>query len=197
MAQHPDGQPRQPAAGGPAGAPPPPPRPGFSSAPPAPILVIPETPRTVRLARTSWLLSFAAGLAVLIGTFLTRDSHLQRLRTVVDGMAPGGDAGALTTSTAIVFWGSLSAMLLMILLEAAALAAISAGKGWARWLLFPLLAVHIAVMMVAAAFLIPEGDAGSYVVLLWGAQVLLALVGLVTLFLPSAGRWFTSGRDRA
>ncbi|RAX44514.1 hypothetical protein DQ354_15160 [Arthrobacter sp. AQ5-06] len=153
----------------------------------------PPTPRSVRLARTFWLFSFVAGLAVLIGSFLTRDSHLERLRTVVDQMAPGGEADAVTTSTAIVFWGSLGALLFMILLGAAALAIFSARHGWARWLMIPLLAGQVMVMVVAAAFLVPEGDAGSYVVLLWGAQLLLAFLGLVAVFVPSAGRWLKAG----
>jgi hypothetical protein len=135
-------------------------------------------------------------MAVIVGSFLTRDSHLERLRTVVDQMAPGGDANALTTSTAIVFWGSLSALLLLIVLQATMLAVASARRGWARWLLAPLLAAQVAAMAVAAAFLVPEGDAGSYVVLLWGAQLLLAFVGLLALFMPSAGQWFKSRRAR-
>ncbi|WP_426987866.1 hypothetical protein [Pseudarthrobacter sp. Y6] len=193
MAQHPDVDPQLPAAAG-AASPPPPPRPGLSYAAPAPILVTPPTPRSVRLARTFWLFSFVAGLAVLIGSFLTRDSHLERLRTVVDQMAPGGEADAVTTSTAIVFWGSLGALLFMILLGAAALAIFSARHGWVRWLMIPLLAGQVMVMVVAAAFLVPEGDAGSYVVLLWGAQLLLAFLGLVAVFVPSAGRWLKAGR---
>ncbi|WP_426227647.1 hypothetical protein [Pseudarthrobacter sp. DSP2-3-2b1] len=148
------------------------------------------------MARTSWLLSFVAGLAVLVGTFFARDSNLERLRAVVEEMAPGGDADAVTTSSAIVFWGSLSALLLVILLEAAAIAAVSARHGWGRWLLIPLLAGHAVAMVVAAAFLVPEGDAGSYVVLLWGAQLLLAFVGLVALFMPSAGRWLKFRQPR-
>ncbi len=192
MAQHPDVDPPLPAAAG-AASPPPPPRPGLSYAAPAPILVTPPAPRSVRLARTFWLFSFVAGLAVLIGSFLTRDSHLERLRTVVDQMAPGGEADAVTTSTAIVFWGSLGALLFMILLGAAALAIFSARHGWARWLMIPLLAGQVMVMVVAAAFLVPEGDAGSYVVLLWGAQLLLAFLGLVAVFVPSAGRWLKAG----
>ena len=84
MPQHPDGNPQLPVA--PAGAaspPPPPPRPGLSYAAPAPILVIPPAPRSIRLGRALWLSSFVAGLAVLVGSFLTRDSHLERLRTVL------------------------------------------------------------------------------------------------------------------
>ena len=195
MAQHPDGESQQPVA--PAGAalpPPPPPRPGLSYAAPAPIVVIPPTPRSVRVAWTLWLLSFVAGLAVLIGSFLTRDSHLERLRTVVEEMAPGGDANAVTTSAAVVFWASLGALLLVILLEAAALALFSARRGWSRWLMIPLLAGQAMVIVVAAAFLVPEGDAGSYVVLLWGAQLGLAFLGLVAVFVPSAGRWHKAAR---
>jgi len=147
------------------------------------------------MARALWLFSFAAGVAVLIGSFLTRDSHLQRLRSVVDQMAPGGGAEAVTTSAAIVFWGSLGALLLVILLEAAALAIFSARQGWSRWLMIPLLASHVLVMVRAAAFLVPDGVAAGRVVLLWSAEVFLAFCGLVALFMPSAGSWLRAGRD--
>ncbi|WP_227007967.1 hypothetical protein [Pseudarthrobacter sp. AB1] len=194
MAQHPDGDSQRPAAPDRA-ATPPPPRPGLSYAAPAPIVVVPPTPRSVRLARSAWLLSFVAGLAVLIGSFLTRTPHLERLRTVVEEMAPGGDANAVTTSAAIVFWGSLSGLLLVTLLQAAMLAVVSARHGWARWLMILLLAGQILVMAVASAFLVPEGDAGRNVVLLWGSQLLLAFVGLVALFMPPAGRWLKAKRN--
>jgi hypothetical protein len=202
MAQEPDGEDRlrtatQGAAAppSPAGPPAPPPRPGLSYSAPAPIAVVPAAPRSIKNARTLWLLSFAAGLAVLVGSFLTRDSHLERLRTVVEQMAPGGDAEAVTTATGIVFWGSLAAVLLVILLEAAMLGVVMGRQGWARWALLPLLAGHVIVLVLASAFLVPEGDAGSYVVLLWGLQLLLALVGLVLFFMPSANAWLKSGRD--
>ncbi|HJW00639.1 MAG TPA: hypothetical protein VJ617_16220 [Arthrobacter sp.] len=141
------------------------------------------------MARTLWLFSFVAGFAVLVGSFLTRDSHLERLRSVVDGMSPGGDADALTAASAIVFWGSTGAMLLVILLEAAALAIVNGRRGWVRWLIIPLLLVHVGAMLVAAAFLVPEGGGGNYVWLLWAAQILMAFAGLVLLFLPSSNAW--------
>lgn len=194
MAQHPDGESQQPVAPAGAAAAPPPPRPGLSYAAPAPIVVIPPTPRSVRVARSLWLLGFVAGLAVIIGSFLTRTSHLERLRTVVEQMAPGGDANAVTTSAAIVFWGSLSGSLLVLLLQAAMLAVVSARHGWARWLMILLLAGQILVMVLASAFLVPEGDAGRNILLLWGAQLLLAFVGLVALFMPTAGRWLKEKR---
>ena len=194
MAQHPDGESQQPVASAGAAAPPPPPRPGLSYAAPAPIVVIPPTPRSVRLARSVWMLSFVAGLAVLIGSFLTRTSHLERLRTVVDEMAPGGDANAVTTSAAIVFWGSLIGLLVVILLQAAMLAVVSARHGWARWVLILLLAGQGLVTVLATVFLVPEGDAGRNVLLLWGAQLLLAFIGLLALFMPSAGRWLKTKR---
>ena len=193
MAQHPDGESQQPLAPA-AAASPPPPRPGLSYAAPAPIVVIPPTPRSVRLGGAFWLFSFVAGVAVLIGSFLTRDSHLERLRTVVDQMSPGGGPDAVTTSATIVFWGSLGALLLVILLEAAALAIFSARRGWSRWLMIPLLAGQVVCMVVASAFLVPDGDAGRYVVMLWGAQLLLALLGLVAVFVPSAGGWLKAAR---
>jgi hypothetical protein len=195
VAQHPDGESQQQVAPAGAAAPPaPPPRPGLSYAAPAPIVVILPTPQSVRLARTVWLLSFVAGLAVLIGSFLTRTSHLERLRTVVEEMAPGGDANAVTMSAAIVFWGSLIGLLLVILFQAAMLAVVSARHGWARWLMILLLAGQVLVTVLAAAFLVPEGDAGRNVLLLWGAQLVLAFVGLPALYLPSAGRWLKAKR---
>ncbi len=179
---------------GPDAQPSPPPRPGLSYAAPAPIAVVPPVPATVRLARTLWLLSFVAGVAVLVGSFLSRDGHLERLRTVVDGMAPGGDAEAVSTASGIVFWGSVGALLLVILLEAALLGAILARHGWARWALVPLLAAHAVVTLLATAFLMPEGESANYVMVLWGAQLLLALVGLVLLFLPASSAWLKSRR---
>lgn len=211
MAREPDGEerlgttspgatpPAQPARdqSKPSDSPAPPPRPGLSYSSPAPIVVVPPAPGPIKLGRTLWLLSFLAGAAVLAGSFLTRDSHLERLRSVVEEMAPGGDADAVTTATAIVFWGSMGAMLLVMLLEAAMLGVVMGRQGWARWTLVLLLAVHVLVMFIAGAFLVPAGDGGSYVVLLWGAQVLLALVGLVLFFLPAAGAWLRSGRPTA
>ncbi|MCT9626095.1 hypothetical protein HWD94_13315 [Pseudarthrobacter equi] len=172
----------------------PPPRPGLSYAAPAPIAVAPPVPGAVRLARALWLLSFVAGLTVLVGSFLSRDGHLERLRSVVDGMAPGGDAEAVSTASGIVFWGSVGALLLVILLEAALLGAVLARHNWARWALVPLLAVHAVATLLATAFLMPEGDSANYVMLLWGAQLLLTLVGLVLLFLPASNAWLKSRR---
>lgn len=172
----------------------PPPRPGLSYSSPAPIVVVPPVPGSARLARNLWLFSFAAGLAVLAGSFLTRDSHLERLRTVVQEVAPGGDDSAVTTATDIVFWGSIGAMLLVMLLEAAMLGVVVGRQGWARLALVPLLAAHVLVMVVAATFLVPPGDAGSYVVILWGIEILLAFIGLVLFFFPSAAAWLRSGR---
>lgn len=204
MAQQPDGEQRlrttaSSQSAPPSGEPPasptrpgPPPRPGISFSSPPPIVVTPPLPRAVRFARSIWLLSFAAGLAVLVTSFLSRDAHLERLRTVVDEMAPGGDAYALTASTAIVFWGSVITMLLVILLEAAALGIIMGRQGWARWLMIPLLLGHAFATWVAGEFLMPAGDAGSYVALLWGAQLLLGFAGLILLFVPASGAWFRS-----
>lgn len=213
MAQRPDGEPQPPAsqAEPPPGGPPaasrpaspapqssasPPPRPGLSYSAPAPILVTPPAPRALRLARTLWLLSFLSGLAVLVTSFFARDTHLERLRGVVDQMAPGAEADALTASVAIVFWGSLGTMLLVIILEAGALGIVMGQRGWGRWLMLVLLLGHVGAMLLTAAFLVPADDTGSYVALLWGAQLLLALAGSVLLFLPSSGTWLRS-RQRA
>jgi hypothetical protein len=136
-------------------------------------------------------LSFVAGLAVVVTSFLTREARLQRLRTVVDQMAPGGGADAVTTSAGIVFWGSLGAILLVVLVEAAALGLVMRRQAWARWALIPLLLGHLAAVWVAAAFL-ADGSATNYVVQLWAAQLLLASAGLAMLFAPSSTAWIRS-----
>ncbi|GAB5077435.1 hypothetical protein [Arthrobacter sp. AD-310] len=202
VSPHPgSGQPARadvPFAGQPAPPPPtqhaPPPRPGLSYSAPAPIAVIPPAPGSIRHGRSLWLASFLAGLAVLVGSFFTRDGHLERLRGVVEQMAPGGDAEAVTTATGIVFWGSIGALLLVTVLEAAMLGVVMGRQGWARWALVPLLIGHALVMLVATAFLVPDGDGGSYVLLLWGAELLLALIGLVMFFLPASNAWLKSSR---
>ncbi|WP_251045952.1 hypothetical protein [Arthrobacter sp. ISL-85] len=174
----------------------PPPRPGLSYSAPPPIPLTPPVPRTVRTARMLWLFSFLAGLAVLLGSFVARDSNLQRLRGVVADMAAGNDAESVGTAVSIVFWGSIGALLLVTLLEAAVLAAVLGQRNWARWALALLLAAHLPVMVLASAFLVPGGAAGSYVVMLWGAGLILAFAGLVLLFLPSSAAWLKRGRSR-
>ena len=167
----------------------PPPRPGLSYSAPPPIPVIPPMPRAVSTSRTLWALSLLAGLAVLLGSFVARDSNLHRLRDLVGVMAGGGDAESVATTADIVFWGSIGALLLVALLEAAVLAAALGRRNWARWVLIPLQATHLPVLLLASTFLVPSGAAGSYVVMLWGAGLLLAIAGLTLLFLPSAGAW--------
>jgi len=172
----------------------PPPRPGLSYSAPPPIPVTPPAPWPVRTARTLWILSFIAGLAVLLGSYVARDSNLQRLRGVVADMAAGSDAGSVGTAAGIVFWGSIAALLLVTLLEAAVLSMLLGRRTWARWTLVPLLATHVLLLLLASAFLVPGGAAGSYVVMLWVTGVALAFAGLVLLFLPSAGAWLKRGR---
>jgi hypothetical protein len=167
----------------------PPPRPGLSYSAPPPIPVTPVLPRVVRTARTLWVLSFVAGLAVLLGSFVARDSNVQRLRGVVADMAAGSDAESVGTAAEIVFWGSIGALLLVTALEAVFLGAALGRRNWSRWVLLLLLAAHVPVLLLASAFLVPSGAEGSYVVMLWGAGLLLAAAGMVFLFLPAAGTW--------
>ena len=189
MASHPGGEERR--------LPAPPPRPGLSYSTPPPIPVIPPAPRTVRAARMLWLFSFGAGLAVLLGSFVARDSNLQRLRGVVAEIAAAGDSSSVSTTAEIVFWGSIGALLVVTLLEAAVLAAVLGRRTWARWTLVPLLASHLLLLFPASAFLVPGGAAGSYVVMLWSAGMVLAFTGLVLLFLPPAGAWLKREHGRA
>src|SRR5918996_2239161 len=99
--------------GGPAS---PPPRPDMSYSAPPPIVVNEPPPATVRSARALWHTSFVAGGAVLLWQFLSRETHLERLRAIANDAASGNDVPAQQTAAGLVFWGSLGMLALVILL---------------------------------------------------------------------------------
>lgn len=170
----------------------PPPRPGMSYLAPAPIPGRPALPRLLKLARTLWLVSFVAGLGVVVTSFLAREGHVNRVRTLVDQMVPGGQPGAMSTTAAIVFTSSLGSMLLVVFLEAASLWMVLRRRVWLRRVMIVLLLGQIAAAFMMSTFLVPDANASKYVVLLWGVQLPLAFAGLVLLFVPSSQAWLRS-----
>ncbi|MFJ4209676.1 hypothetical protein ACIPY2_14580 [Paenarthrobacter sp. NPDC089675] len=182
---------------GPPQSTPAPPRPGVSFATPPPIAAVVRPPAPARLARAFWVVSFMAGLAVIMTDFLGRNAHFERLKGVVSGLVQDGDAKAIDGATAVVFLGSLGLLAVVTAMEAAFLAIVFKRRPWARWVLAPVVLLHAVVTVVIADFLIAPGADGILVIVLLAAQYILAAAGLLLLFLPSASAWLWSERRAA
>ncbi|MCT9869075.1 hypothetical protein [Paenarthrobacter aurescens] len=198
MAQQADGS-RQspsttPSASGPATPPAPPPRPGISLSTPPPIEAVVRPPGPARLSRSLWVASFVAGIAVVVTGFLGRDSHFERLKAVIGGLVPDGDAQAVEGATAVVFLGSLAMLALVAAMEAVLLAVLFKRRLWARWALAPLVLLHAVVTVITADFVVAPGADGTMATALLAAQFILAAAGLILLFFPSTTAWLLSER---
>ncbi|MFI2565686.1 hypothetical protein [Paenarthrobacter sp. NPDC018779] len=151
-------------------------------------------PGPARWARTLWLASFLAGFGVILTDFLGRNAHFERLKGVIGGMVPDGDAKALDGATAVVFLGSLGMLALVTAMEAVLLAVVFRHRDWARWALAPVVLLHAVVTVVIADFVIAPGADGVLATVLLAAQYILAAAGLILLFLPSVSAWLRRGR---
>ncbi|SDX39907.1 hypothetical protein SAMN04487917_101112 [Arthrobacter sp. yr096] len=195
MAQQADGSRRSPSptpsANGPSA---PPPRPGISLSVPPPITAVVKPPGPARLSRSLWVASFVAGIAVVVTGFLGRDSHFERLKGVIGGMVPDGDAQAVDGATAVVFLGSLTMLALVVVMEAVLLAVLFKRRTWARWALAPVVLLHAVVTVITADFVVAPGADGAMAIVLLAAQFILAAAGLILLFLPSTTTWLLSER---
>ncbi|UKA49051.1 hypothetical protein LFT48_16620 [Arthrobacter sp. FW305-123] len=200
MAQQADGSrktpPSTPSVSGPASPSAPPPRPGISLSTPPPIAAVPKPPAPARVSRSLWVASFLAGIAVVATGFLGRDSHFERLKGVIGGMVPDGDADALEGTTAVVFLGSLTMLALVIAMEAILLAVAFKRRVWARWALAPLVLLHAVVTVITADFVVAPGGDGILTTVLLAAQFILAAAGLILLFLPATTTWLLSERRK-
>lgn len=153
-------------------------------------------PGPALLSRSLWVASYVAGIAVVVTGFLARDSHFERLKGVIAGMVPDGEAEAIEGATAVVFLGSLAMLALVAAMEAVLLAIVFKRRTWARWSLVPLILLHAVVTVITADFVIAPGPDGIPAIVLLAAQYILAAAGLVLLFLPSTTTWLVSERRR-
>jgi hypothetical protein len=167
-----------------------PPRPAMSDQTPAPVLqpIVPTRPVTV--SRRLWIVSFAVGSIAALFAFVSRGEQLDRLQNVITGLAPDRDAETISALAQLVFWGTLSLAVLVILIEAVVLHVMMRRHGGARWVLMFILLLHAGVLVVAEAFIIAPGPDGHYLRVLAVAQLALAGTGLVVSLLPGANVWF-------
>lgn len=154
-------------------------------------------PGPALLSRSLWVASFVAGIAVVVTSFLARDSHFARLKGVIAGMVPEGNAEAIDGATAVVFLGSLAMVALVVAMEAVLVAISFRRRSWARWVLAPVVLLHAVVTVITADFVIAPGSDGILAIVLLAAQYILAAAGLILLFLPSSTAWLLSERRPA
>ncbi len=180
-------------------APPPPPRPQVSNLTPPPSRPEVPPPGTVIASRSLWIAGFLSGLIALGIVFYGRDGVLDGLQDRIGDLAPDESDDTLERVAGVVYWSTMSAMLVVIITEWVLVGRMMRRRGGARWALLLVLVVHAAVALLADAFL-GLGDLGAYLRLLFWAQLLLSGVALIVSLLPAAGRWFRTRKqpgDRA
>lgn len=173
-----------------------PPRPEMSDRTPAPKLQPIVPTRLVKVARTFWLVAFAAGFIAVLFAFVSRNEQLERLRTLVTELAPERDADTLSALASLVFWGTLLLYVVVMVIEAILLRVMMRGHGGARWALMIVLVVNSVVLLIADAFVIVPGDDGLYLRICLVGQLALAGVGLVLSLFPNASAWFRAQKKR-
>lgn len=144
----------------------------------------------IRAARTLWLASFAVGMLAVVSAFLAREAHVERLSAAAAEIDPGGDALTLEAVATIVFWGSLGALVLVVVVEAILLRVMMRRHGWARWVLLVVLLIHFGVVLLADASLVAPAAEGILARVLLLGQLLLAGAGLIVSAVPGSRWWF-------
>ena len=167
-----------------------PPRPQMSDLTPAPIVRPVGPSGAVKVAHILWLLSLAVGLSAVVVAFLSRNAQIGRLRDTVKDLKPDQEAETLKAVATVVFWGSLGAVILVIVIETFLLLLMMRGRRGARWALLFLVIMQAATGVLATAFLVSPGGEGNAVFLLLAAALVLASAALVAGAVPGANAWF-------
>jgi hypothetical protein len=160
--------------------------------PPAQLPTSPTGP--VKVSRFLWLGSFVVGLAVLAFAFLSRDDQIERLSDVIAEVEPGRAAATLTSAATIVFWSSIGAIAVVVVVEALLLRAVVRRHRWAQWAQLLVLLAHTGVVLLAGSFL-ALGDQGLLIAGLLIVQLLLGVVALIVSVLPGSGAWFRAQNE--
>lgn len=170
--------------------PPPPPRPEMSDRTPPPIAKPVVVSGAVKISRYLWIGSFVAGLMVVFFAFLSRNNQTERIQEVIRDLDPDRSEDTLEAAANIVLWGSLGAVIVVLLIELVLMAAMLRPRGWIRFVQLPFLVVHAGVMIIADALIVGEDADGAYLAALLLAQLLLAVAALIASFLPGTRAWF-------
>ncbi|MCU1635710.1 MAG: hypothetical protein JWQ68_949 [Cryobacterium sp.] len=155
---------------------------------PVPPPVIPNRP--LKASRFLWLASFALGLLAAVYAFLSRNDQIDQLRKLAGDAAPDQASGTRDAVASAVFWGTLVALVLIVVIEAILLRVMLRRHGGARWALLVVLLVHAGVALLAASVVAVNAFEGLSVQLLLLAQLASACVALVSSAVPGTGSWF-------
>jgi hypothetical protein len=146
----------------------------------------------MRLAQFLWVVSFLVGAGCIVIVYLVRERQLEWLRELVSGMSVDTNPKSLDSVTGLVFWASLGAVSLVILIEVFLVSIVMLARNWARWTLVVVILLHLAVAVLAGAFLIPPSNTGPYVLSLLALEFILALAATVITFFPASAAWIRS-----
>lgn len=171
-----------------------PPRPEMSDPNPPPALAPREPNTEVRTSGKLWTASFLVGALALVVAFLDRTTHLSFLRETAGGLGTELEPDEIDVVIGLAFWGTLGALLVVILIEMILVRPLLKGGGWARWALLCALVLQVGAALLATAFLAGSDTGLQPVPWLVIAQAVLAGAALVACLLPGATRWFRAGR---
>jgi hypothetical protein len=146
----------------------------------------------MRLAQFLWVVSFLVGTACIFIVYFMRESQIKWLRALVHDTSLDISPKSLESVPGLVFWVSLGAVSLVILVEVLLVSMVMLARNRARWTLVIILFLHLVVAVLAGTFLIPPVSTGPYVLSFLGIEFLLALAATVITFLPSSARWIKS-----
>lgn len=173
----------------------PPPRPEMSDLTPAPVppKIVPAGP--VKVASYLWIASFVAGLMSILIVFLGRNDQLTRLGDLLTGMRPNEAPATIDAVAEVVLWGSLLALVFVIVVEGILLTVMMRRHSAVRWVMLFVLLIQCVVTVFADALVVTPGLDGWGIHLLLLVQLVLAGAALVVSTLPGAGRWLRAGRE--
>jgi hypothetical protein len=160
--------------------------------PPAPLPTTPTGP--VRISRFLWLASVIVGLAVVAFALFSRERQIELLSDVIAGVDPDRAAETLATVATIVFWSSLGALVVVVVLEFLLLRGVLRRHRWAQWAQLLVLLAHSGVVALAGTF-IALGDQGVVIGGLLIVQLVLGVVALIVSVLPGSGSWFRAKNE--
>lgn len=171
-----------------------PPRPEMSNTTPPPLNVPRKPAAPVRVAARLLSLGAVIGLASVVFRVLNQDTQLTYLRRTAGGVESGVPQSEIELVALVAFWGTIGLLVIVFLIQAILIGPLQRGKGWVRWVLLGLLVPNLLGLLLASAFLSDDTPGLQLTPLLLIAQVVLAVVAVLTMLLPAATRWFRQMR---
>ena len=166
-----------------------PPRPLMSDTTPAPAPRPIVVTGVVKMSMYLWFTSFVLGLMVAAFALVLRVRLLDRLTALIVDAQPDRSEETIRRVAELVFWGSLIALIAIVVIEALIMRVMLKRHGAARFVLLIALLVHVLVAVLADDFVGQDGE-GIWFHVLLVLQLISAGAALIASFLPGSGAWF-------